>query len=166
MISTSSSVRSLSPIELRTSCSGLTSSVDALFMDLWIKIGLERSMKSSALAARSLSNLIYRWEYPGKILKLNTLDKMSCTCVLWRRQHYFRTIRTFALTRGILLFGLVDLVHFPSVKFAGDVGGSTGASTPRTRIPFRTIIDVFRWFSQRCRISNHFHPCLRNLYWN
>ena len=51
--------------------------------------------------------------------------KMSCTGALWRRQHHFRTIRKFALTSGTRLIGLVGFVHFPTVKFARDVSGST-----------------------------------------
>ena len=119
---TSSSVRSPSPIELRTSGSTLASTVCALFLDVWIKIGLECLIKSSALPVGSLSSWNYRC---GQIRKISKMEKMSCTCALWRRQHHFRIIRIFAFICGTLLSGVEILIHLPSAKFAGDVGGST-----------------------------------------
>ena len=88
------------------------------------QIGLECSVKSSALVAGSLSSWKWRWWYQT-ILILNTVDKVSCTGGLWTRHRHFRTIRKFALTGGTLLIAVLGLVHFPTAKFAGDISSST-----------------------------------------
>jgi hypothetical protein len=114
------SVRSPSPIDLRTSLSISTSSVGALFAYV-IKTGLECTTESFAFLTGSLSKWKYRREYIRKIQRLSMM--MSYTLTLWARQYCFWTIRKFALTFGTLLFGIVGLVHFSPAKFA-DAGGS------------------------------------------
>ena len=91
-------------------------------MDVWIKIGLEFSMKSSALVPGNLSSWNSGCQYLRMTsMKLNTLEKITCKCLLWRRQHYFRIIRIFTLT---LPFGIVIFFHLQVTKFARDLGGS------------------------------------------
>jgi hypothetical protein len=53
------------------------------------------------------------------------MEKTNCTRTLRRGQHRFQTIQTFARIFGTQLMGLTDSVHFPAVKSAVDVGGST-----------------------------------------
>ena len=120
-ILTSSSVQSPSPINLRTSLSISTSSVDPLFVNVLIKTGMECTTKSFAFLTGSLSKWNYGCEYMGKFRRL---AMMSYTCTLWTRQDRFRTIRKFALTFGTLILWIVvdswTCFHFPATKFAVD----------------------------------------------